>query len=199
MTKVYEATKRVFDFLAALLLLAALSWLLVIVYVLVRLSSRGGGFFVQERSGLNGQPFKLAKFRTMRQEHRHDPNPAIVIGGDHSALTGTGRVLRKAKLDELPQLWNVLKGEMSLVGPRPTVPEQVAQYDDFKRQRLLVRPGVTGLAQVNGGTALTWDERIQWDVYYVHHCSWWMDAKILLLTIRAVIVGTEKNVRRMGE
>ncbi len=199
MTRAYEASKRAFDFLAALLLLVILALPLALVYVLIRLTSSGGGFFVQERAGKDGRLFKLVKFRTMCKEHRHDPNPAIVITDDHSGVTALGRVLRKTKLDEWPQLWNVLKGEMSLVGPRPTVPEQVAEYDDFKRRRLLVRPGVTGLAQVNGGTALTWDERIQWDVYYVEHRSMWLDVKILFRTVGTLFVGTERRVRRFGE
>ena len=128
--------------------------------------------------------------------HADDP---IVIDGDHASLTALGRFLRKYKLDELPQLLNVLPGQMSLVGPRPTVPEQVAEYDDFKRRRLVAAPGITGLAQINGGTALTWDERIEWDVYYVHNRSFLMDLGILLRTFVVTLAGTEKHVRRLRE
>jgi len=195
----YRITKRVFDFIAAGVGLVLLSPLMLVIYLLVRLTSRGRGFFVQERAGMDGRIFRLIKFRTMRAGHVHDPDPAIVIDSRHEGLTAVGRLLRKFKLDELPQLLNVLTGRMSLVGPRPTVPEQVAEYDDFKRQRLLARPGITGLAQVNGGTALTWDERIEWDVHYVHHRSGWMDLKILLLTPVSLLIGTERRVRRFRD
>jgi lipopolysaccharide/colanic/teichoic acid biosynthesis glycosyltransferase len=199
MVRTYEIAKRVFDLVAAVAALVLFGWLLVLIYVLVRLTSAGGGLFVQDRAGREGRVFRLIKFRTMRAGHVHDPDPAIVIAGDHASLTPLGRCLRKYKLDELPQLLNVLTGQMSLVGPRPTVPEQVAEYDDFKRQRLVVTPGITGLAQVNGGTALTWDERIEWDVYYVHNRSFLMDLRILLRTVVVTLAGTEKHVRRFRE
>jgi len=173
--------------------------LLVLAYALVRLTSGGGGFYIQDRAGRDGRIFPLVKFRTMRADHVHDPNPSIVIDEQHEAVTAVGRLLRRYKLDEIPQLFNVLAGHMSLVGPRPTVPEQIAGYDDFQRQRLLVPPGITGLAQINGGTGLTWDERIEWDVYYVHRRSALLDLKILLLTVVGVLSGLEKRVRRLGE
>ena len=135
----------------------------------------------------------------MRADHVHDPDPSVVITVSHAAVTPVGRLLRRARLDELPQLFNVLAGQMSLVGPRPTVPEQVAEYDDFKRQRLTVAPGITGLAQVNGGTGLTWPERIEWDVYYVHHGSLWLDLKIFVLTFTRTLSGADKRARRLGE
>ena len=195
----YLITKRALDFLAAVVGLILLGWLLLLIYILVRVTSPGSGFFVQARSGRAGKLFGLIKFRTMRADHVHDPDPSVVITTEHSAVTGVGRLLRKFKLDEAPQLFNVLAGQMSLVGPRPTVPEQVAEYDDFKRQRLIAPPGVTGLAQINGGTGLTWDERIEWDVYYVHTRSLWGDLRILLATPVAMLTGTDKNPRRFRE
>lgn len=195
----HEVTKRSFDFVAAAAGVLLVGWLILLIYLLVRCTGRGGGFFVQQRAGRNGRIFRLIKFRTMRPDHVHDPDPAVVIADDHEAVTALGRVLRRLKLDELPQLFNVLAGQMSLVGPRPTVPEQVAEYDAFKRQRLLVRPGITGLAQINGGTALTWDERIQWDVYYVHRGSLWMDLKILLRTLLSVLAKPESRMRRFAD
>ena len=199
MARTYQITKRIFDLVAAALLLAAFGWLLAVIYLLVRLTSPGPGFFVQGRAGRAGRLFRLIKFRTMRAGHVHDPDPAVVITAEHAALTPLGRFLRKYKLDELPQLLNILAGDMSLVGPRPTVPEQVAEYDDFKRQRLVAAPGITGLAQINGGTALSWDERIEWDVYYVRNRSFLIDLKILLRTIAVTLAGTEKHVRRFRE
>lgn len=141
----------------------------------------------------------MIKYRTMRADHKHDPDPTIVISSTHEAVTPVGRFLRKFKLDELPQLFNVLAGHMSLVGPRPTVPEQVTEYGQFECRRLAARPGITGLAQVNGGTGLTWPERIEWDVYYVEHRSLMMDLKILLQTAFSLIVGVEKKVRRFRD
>ena len=199
MNSSYEISKRVFDFAAAVAGLAVLSPFMLIFYLLVRCTSRGGGFYVQDRVGKDGATFRMIKFRTMRADHKHDPDPAIVITDDYESVTPVGRFLRKFKLDELPQLFNVLAGHMSLVGPRPTVPEQVAQYGEFERRRLLARPGITGLAQINGGTGLTWPERIEWDVYYVEHRTLIMDLEILLRTAVSLIVGTEKTVRRFRD
>ena len=199
MGRCHQIAKRVFDFTAAAAGLILLGPLIGAIYLLVRCTSPGGGFFVQDRAGRGGRLFRLIKFRTMRAEHVHDPDPSIVITTEDKDLTAVGRALRRLKLDELPQLLNVLAGQMSLVGPRPTVPEQVAEYDDFKRRRLLVRPGITGLAQINGGTALSWDERIEWDVYYVQHQSLWTDLKILLRTFVSVLARPESRVRRFRD
>ena len=195
----HEITKRFLDVLAAVAGLVLLSPLIGAVYLLVRCASAGGGFFVQDRVGKDGRVFRLIKFRTMRADHVHDPDPSIVITDRHQSLTPIGRFLRRTKLDELPQLVNVLVGHMSLVGPRPTVPEQVAEYDEFKRQRLSVRPGITGLAQINGGVALSWDERIEWDVYYLRRHCLWMDLKILLRTFVSVVARPESRLRRFAE
>ncbi len=199
MSNGYEITKRVFDLIAVIAGLAVLSPFMLIFYLLVRCTSRGGGFFVQGRAGRDGRLFRMVKFRTMRADHKHDPDPTIVITDTHEAVTPVGHFLRKFKLDELPQLFNVLAGHMSLVGPRPTVPEQVEKYGEFERRRLLARPGITGLAQINGGTGLTWPERIEWDVYYVEHRTLMTDLKILLRTAVSLIIGTEKNIRRFRD
>ncbi len=199
MKRTYEISKRVFDLIAVIMGLAVLSPFMLIFYLLVRCTSKGSGFYIQDRAGKDGRIFQMIKFRTMRADHVHDPAPTIVITDDHEAVTPVGRFLRKFKLDESPQLFNVLAGHMSLVGPRPTVPDQVAEYGDFERRRFTARPGITGLAQINGGTGLTWPERIEWDVYYVEHRTLMMDLKILLRTAVSLIVGTEKNVRRFND
>lgn len=194
-----EIAKRIFDVIVSAVLIVAFSWLLVLIYLLVRCSSRGRGVFVQDRAGRGGRIFRMLKFRTMRAGHMHDPDPAVVISPDDHAVTRLGRFLRRYKLDELPQLFNVLAGRMSLVGPRPTVPEQVAGYDDFRRRRLEALPGITGLAQVHGDTALTWDERIEWDVYYVEHRSFWLDLKLLAVTPFVLLAGAGRRARRLAE
>lgn len=195
----YAIGKRIFDVVAVLVGLL-LAWpALVAFYVLARVSSGGSGLYVQQRIGRDGKPFRMYKFRTMRADHVHDPDPSIVIGSDHEAVTGVGRFLRATRGDELPQLLNILKGEMSLVGPRPTVPEQVAEYDDYKRRRLASLPGITGLAQIHGETELTWDERIDWDVYYVEHRTFWMDLGILLATPWVLKQGAKQRKRRLAE
>lgn len=148
----------------------------------VRLTSKGPILFRQERVGLDGQPFTVLKFRTMIDE----PNP---IFPDASRITSAGRVLRRFSLDELPQLINVAKGEMSVIGPRPTLAYQVERYDDRQRRRLEVRPGLTGLAQVSGRNALSWPERIELDVQYVEEQSLALDLRILARTARALLSG----------
>jgi lipopolysaccharide/colanic/teichoic acid biosynthesis glycosyltransferase len=129
----------------------------------------------------------------MRGGRRPDPKELVPL--DHPEITAVGRLLRRFKIDELPQLVNVLRGEMSLIGPRPTLPDQAEAYDDFRRQRLLVRPGVTGLAQVNGNTAVPWDERILFDIAYVRRCSLLMDVGILIRTVWVVVAGEQRTTR----
>ncbi len=199
MCRAYEAAKRVFDVTAAAIGLLVLWPGLLVLYLLARRSSGGSGLFVQDRAGRRGRVFRMCKFRTMRIEHVHDPDPSVVITPDHQAVTPLGRLLRKHKLDELPQLLNILAGHMSVIGPRPTVPEQVLDYDDFQRRRLEVRPGLTGLAQINGDSALSWDERIEWDVHYVDHRGPWLDLKILARTALVFLRGAECRVRRLRD
>lgn len=188
-----RAGKRAFDVMVAGLLLVILSPLLVLVGALVKLTSRGPLFFSQERSGRDGATFPLHKFRTMRGDRTPDPKELVPL--DHPEITPIGRILRRFKIDELPQLITVISGRMSLVGPRPTLPDQVEKYDAFRRQRLLVRPGITGLAQVNGNTTVPWDERILFDIAYVRRCSLLMDLGILLRTVWVTLIGEESMTR----
>ena len=153
--------------------------------------------FVQERAGMGGRIFRPLKFRTMRAGRRPDPNELVPL--NHAEITPVGRWLRRFKIDELPQLINVLAGEMSLVGPRPTLPDQVERYDDFRRQRLLVRPGVTGLAQVHGNTATSWDQRILYDIAYARRCSVALDLLVVFKTIAVIPLGEAAGVRRFQE
>ncbi|MEQ8717531.1 MAG: sugar transferase [Acidimicrobiales bacterium] len=150
--------------------------------VAVKVTSRGPVLFRQERIGLDGVPFEALKFRSML-----DGDNPLIPADDR--ITTVGRVLRRFSLDELPQLINVARGDMSVIGPRPTVREQVERYDDFQRRRLEVRPGITGLAQINGRNSIPWDERIRYDVDYVNRCSLRLDLSILARTLGAVSSG----------
>ncbi len=179
--------KRAFDLAATIALAVLLSPGFLLSTLAVMISSRGSVFFIQQRAGRNGQPFRLIKFRTMRGGRTPDPKELVPL--DHPEITGVGRWLRRLKIDELPQLWNVLTGDMSLVGPRPTLLDQTQAYDDFRRQRLLVRPGITGLAQTHGNTQMTWDERILYDIAYVRRCSLALDFLILARTAAVILVG----------
>ena len=185
--------KRGYDLIVTVGLLVLLSPILLITAALIKLTSPGPVLFSQQRGGQNGVSFDLLKFRTMRSDRKPDPKELVPL--NHAEITRLGYFLRRFKVDELPQLLNVLAGSMSLVGPRPTLPDQIAAYDDFRRQRLLVRPGITGLAQVNGNAASSWDERILYDVAYVRGCSLVMDLGILLRTILVLILGEDRTTR----
>lgn len=189
--------KRPFDLLAAILLIAFLSPVLLLVAIFVKLTSPGPVFFIQDRAGKDGRIFRLVKFRTMRGDRKPDPKELVPL--HHPDITALGYVLRRFKIDELPQLFNVVKGDMSLVGPRPTLPDQIAAYDDFRRQRLLVRPGITGLAQVYGNSLMPWDERILYDIAYVRRCGFLLDLSILLRTIVVVFIGEQRMTRPFVE
>lgn len=193
----YLRIKRVLDVAAALVGLVLLSPLLLLAAVGTRLTSRGPIFFSQERGGRFGRRFVVYKFRTMDAGHVHDPNEVVPL--THPGITPFGRFLRRTKIDELPQLWNVLKGDMSIIGPRPTIPEQIERYNEFERQRLLLRPGITGLAQVNGNTLLPWPERIRYDVYYVRHCSLGLDLRILIRTVAVLLLGDRRFARTIEQ
>ena len=162
--------------------------LLVLAAVAIRLESRGPVFYRQLRVGRGGEPFELWKLRTMVPGAESMGAGIYVLEGD-PRITRTGRLLRRFSLDELPNLVNVLRGEMAIVGPRPTVQEQVDRYTERQRRRLEVKPGITGWAQVNGRTSLSWPERIELDVWYVEHRSLRLDAKILLKTARMLATG----------
>ncbi|MCL1920121.1 MAG: sugar transferase [Kiritimatiellaeota bacterium] len=172
--------KRAFDILVVVL--AAPLWvsLLALVGVVVRVGLGRPVFFVQERPGLGGRPFRLIKFRTMRDGD----------GGDAERLTRVGRFLRAASLDELPELLNVLKGEMSLVGPRPLLMRYLPRYTPEQARRHEARPGITGWAQVNGRNAITWQQKFAYDVWYVDNRSFGLDVKILWLTVWHVVSRT---------
>ena len=179
----YTFWKSVLDRTTAAVALILLSPLLACLAAAIAWLDGWPVLFTQRRAGQHGRPFRIYKFRTLRTGS-HDPTRP----GDH--LTRTGRFLRRWALDELPQLWNIVRGEMSWVGPRPTLCEQVKAYDAFQRQRLRVKPGITGWAQIHGRNALPWPARIRLDVWYVEHRSLWLDAKILLHTPRVLARGT---------
>lgn len=186
----YPPFKRAIDVAVSLSVIVLLLPVWMLAAVAIKLTSRGPILFVQARGGRNGRPFNSYKFRTMFTEHVHDPTEIVPLG--HQGITPVGRFLRRSKLDETPQLLNVLTGDMSLVGPRPTIMEQVEAYDHFQRRRLEVRPGLTGLAQVNGNAAMSWQERIKYDVYYVDHVTLFMDLAILAKTVGVVLFGEDR-------
>lgn len=175
--------KRGFDIVAALILLLLLALPGAVLAVWVRLALGKPVLFSQVRPGLDGKPFTMYKFRTMT--NARDAKGELLP--DALRLTRFGRFLRASSLDELPELWNVLKGDMSLVGPRPLLMEYLPLYSSFQARRHEVRPGITGWAQVNGRNALSWEERFELDVWYVDHHSLWLDLRILWLTVRKVI------------
>lgn len=185
--------KRLFDLVAAGIALVLLSPLLLVVALLVRLKLGSPVLFRQVRPGLHARPFTVLKFRTMLDAAGPDGQPLP----DVERLTRFGRFLRASSLDELPELWNVVKGEMSLVGPRPLLMEYVPLYTPEQARRHAVRPGLTGWAQVNGRNALGWDDKFTLDVWYVDHRSFWLDLRILWQTVRKV--ATRHGISADGE
>lgn len=171
--------KRAFDIVASLVALVVLSPALLLLAILVRLKLGWPAIFSQERPGLGGRTFRLHKFRTMTDAR--DSCGALLP--DDERLTPFGRFLRSTSLDELPEFWNVLKGDMSLVGPRPLLVEYLDRYTPEQARRHEVRPGITGLAQVSGRNELSWDERFKLDVWYVDNHTLWLDLKILAMTV----------------
>jgi lipopolysaccharide/colanic/teichoic acid biosynthesis glycosyltransferase len=179
---------RAFDIAVALLALAILSPVLLIAAIAIKLGSRGPVVYRQRRVGLNGDEFEMLKLRTMVEGS--DPvGIGTVVGRDDPRVTTSGRILRRTSLDEIPNLVNVLRGEMAIVGPRPTIPAQVADYTPHQHRRHEVRPGITGWAQVQGRAGIPWEERIELDVWYVEHRSAALDARILLKTLWLLITG----------
>jgi lipopolysaccharide/colanic/teichoic acid biosynthesis glycosyltransferase len=176
--------KRLFDFLIALLLLIILAPPLTVLILIIRIKLGSPVFFRQTRPGLKSQPFKMIKFRTMTDGR--DVNEVLL--SDANRLTPFGHFLRSTSLDELPELWNVIKGEMSLVGPRPLLMEYLPLYSPEQDRRHEVRPGITGWAQINGRNAISWDEKFKLDVWYVDNQNMWLDIKILLMTARKVLI-----------
>jgi len=176
--------KRAFDIVLAAIALLLLSPVILALCVAIRLKLGSPILFRQVRPGLNGKPFQMIKFRSMRDATGPDGQPLP----DDQRLTPFGKRLRSTSLDELPELWNVLRGDMSLVGPRPLLMEYLPLYDQRQLRRHEVRPGVTGWAQVNGRNALSWPQKFELDVWYVDNRSLWLDVKILWMTVRKVLV-----------
>ncbi|MDE6909345.1 MAG: sugar transferase [Lachnospiraceae bacterium] len=176
--------KRLFDIIISFTALVVLSPVLAVTAVLVRVRLGSPVIFHQDRPGYHGKVFRLCKFRSMTDERGADGE----LLPDEVRLTKFGKKLRATSLDELPELWNILKGDMSLIGPRPLLVKYLPLYNEFQRHRHDVKPGLTGWAQVNGRNAITWEQRFAYDVYYVKHISFWMDLKILFRTV-AVVFG----------
>jgi lipopolysaccharide/colanic/teichoic acid biosynthesis glycosyltransferase len=180
--------RRAFDLLVAAAALLLASPLLALAMLAIRLESRGSPIYRQRRIGRDGRPFDVLKLRTMVTGAERIGAGLAVSEGD-TRITRVGRLLRRTSLDELPNLVNVLRGEMAIVGPRPTVPVQVDRYSARQRGRLAVKPGITGWAQVHGRTELPWDERIELDLWYIEHRSWRLDLRILRRTVAMVLGG----------
>jgi len=182
-TRRYERAKRGLDLVIAVSVTVLTSPVMAAVAAAIKLDDGGRIFFRQERIGRYGRPFEIVKFRTLADAPAHDPADYLISATD-PRITRVGAFLRRWSLDELPQVWNVLCGEMSIVGPRPTLRYQVDQYDEFQRRRLEALPGVTGWAQVRGRNDLSWPERIELDVWYVDHRSLPLDVAILGSTFK---------------
>jgi lipopolysaccharide/colanic/teichoic acid biosynthesis glycosyltransferase len=180
--------RRAFDIAAAALGLVIASPLLLLAAIAIRLETRGSPIYRQPRVGLGGRPFEMLKLRTMREGADPVGIGTAVTAGD-PRVTRVGSLLRRAALDELPNLVNVLRGEMSIVGPRPTIASQVELYTPRQRRRLEVKPGITGWAQVNGRAGIPWEERIELDIYYVENHTPALDARILARTPRILLAG----------
>lgn len=176
--------KRLFDFIVSLFMLIGLLPILIVTWFLVRSKLGSPAIFKQARPGVDGVIFSVYKFRTMTDERDGDGE----LLPDSVRLTKYGQLLRKLSLDELPQLWNVLKGDMSFVGPRPLLVEYLPLYNERQARRHDVRPGITGWAQVNGRNAISWEQKFEYDVWYVENQSLWLDIKILLLTVKKVFI-----------
>ena len=176
--------KRILDILAAILGLLVLSPIFLLICFLLLFTNNGKPFFLQARPGRNEKIFKIIKFKSMND--KKDANGELLPFDQR--ITRTGAFIRKYSLDEIPQLVNVLKGDMSLIGPRPLLIEYLALYNDFQKRRHNVRPGISGWAQVNGRNAISWDEKFKYDIYYVDNISFLLDLRILLLTIKKVLI-----------
>jgi len=181
--------RRAIDIAVSATALVLTAPLVALAMVAIRLETPGDPLYRQRRVGLNGREFEVLKLRTMLAGAEHRGAGLAIDSGD-ARITRVGHVLRRTSIDELPNLLNVLRGEMSLIGPRPTLPHQVAQYTERQRGRLAIRPGITGWAQVNGRAALPWSERIELDLYYIEHRSWRLDVEILRRTPAMVLGGT---------
>ena len=177
--------KRALDFLISLVALLLIGWLLIIIAIWLHFANKGAGaFFFQERPGKDGKIFRVIKFKTMTDERDAEGN----LLPDEQRLTKVGKFVRSTSIDELPQLINVLKGDMSLIGPRPLLPEYLPLYSAEQARRHEVKPGISGWAQCHGRNAISWTEKFKLDVWYVDHCTLWTDLQVILLTIKNVVM-----------
>ena len=176
--------KRVFDLFIALVALLLIGWFIIIVAIWLHFANKGAGaFFTQDRPGKDAKIFRVIKFKTMTDERDTDGN----LLPDAQRLTKVGRFVRSTSVDELPQLINILKGDMSLIGPRPLLPEYLWVFGEFQKRRMEVRPGITGWAQVHGRNHLKLSKKFEYDVWYVDNCSLWLDIKIIWMTVMNVL------------
>lgn len=183
--------KRVIDFTIALVALLVIWLILLIIYIWLTIANKGAGaLFYQERPGKDEKIFRVLKFKSMTDERDADGN----LLPDKDRITAVGKFVRKTSIDELPQLINVLKGDMALIGPRPLLPEYLPYYTEREKLRHTVRPGISGWAQVNGRNNVTWDQKLELDAYYVEHLSFYMDIKVIFTTIKNVLRGKDVNV-----
>lgn len=186
--------KRIIDFIIVFCVLLIIWPILLLITIWLHFANRGSGaFFTQERPGKDGKIFKVIKFKTMTDER--DANGNLLP--DAERLTRVGSFVRSTSIDELPQLINVLKGDMALIGPRPLLPQYLPLYSKEQARRHEVRPGITGWAQVNGRNAISWTKKFELDVWYVDHCSFWLDVRIIFLTIKKVFV--REGISQKGE
>ena len=186
--------KRVLDFIIALISLILLSPIFCLVLVLLMISNQGNPFFFQKRPGKNEKIFKVIKFKTMNDKKDVKGN----LLSDSERLTNVGKFVRKTSLDELPQLVNVLKGDMSLIGPRPLLTEYLPLYNDTQKKRHNIRPGITGWAQVNGRNAISWTDKFKYDIWYVENLSFLLDLKIILKTMIKVVQSKDINTENQA-
>ncbi len=183
--------KRIIDFCIALVVLLVIWPFLLVIYIWLTIANKGAGaIFYQERPGKDEKIFRVMKFKSMTDERDAEGN----LLPDKDRITAVGKFVRKTSIDELPQLINVLKGDMALIGPRPLLPEYLPYYTERERLRHTVRPGISGWAQVNGRNNLTWDQKLELDAYYVEHLSFLMDLRVLLTTVKNVMGGKDVNV-----
>ncbi len=186
--------KRILDFIASFIAIIVFSPIFLLVALLLLINNKGSVFFFQKRPGKNEHIFKVIKFKTMTD--KKDKNGNLLPDADR--LTKLGKFVRKTSLDELPQLINVLKGDMSLIGPRPLLPEYLDLYTPIQKKRHSVKPGITGWAQVNGRNAISWSKKFEYDVWYVDNMSLFLDLKIIALTILKVLKSEDINAKNMA-
>lgn len=189
-----QLLKPIGDFIIALLVLILISPVLIIFTILLAFVNKGKPFFFQTRPGKDGKNFKIVKFKTMTDARDREGN----LLPDAERLTAVGKLVRKTSIDEIPQLLNVVKGDMSIIGPRPLLPEYLRIYTKRQMKRHDVKPGITGWAQVNGRNAISWAQKFEYDVWYVEHISFWLDLRIVFRTIKKVLISEGINTENMA-